>query len=178
MTTFLKKLGAKQIMGNVKKAVQDYCPNDGDKVTLYTIFGVANGIKTGTTNYGPWTAFQGQFEAQNHVDQNAYASNQAFIPEPLQSMLMGALEKSETVQFAITVDVKRRDDLNVGYEFLPTPHIQTQENDPLAHLRSSVPQIAAPVKLDAPALTDEQIDKKADAELAQEKAPAKPGKSK
>lgn len=178
MTTFLKKLGAKQIMGNVKKAVQDYCPNDGDKVTLYTVFGVANGIKTGTTNYGPWTAFQGQFEAQNHVDQNAYASNQAFIPEPLQSMLVAALEKSDTVQFAITVDVKRRDDLNVGYEFLPTPHIQTQENDPLAHLRSALPQIAAPVKLAAPALIDEKQDTKPDAEPVAEKAPAKPGKSK
>lgn len=178
MTTFLKKLGAKQIMGNVKKAVQDYCPNDGDKVTLYTVFGVANGIKTGTTNYGQWTAFQGQFEAQNHVDQNAYASNQAFIPEPLQSMLVSALEKSDTVQFAITVDVKRRDDLNVGYEFLPTPHIQAQENDPLAHLRSSVPQIAAPVKVQAIEENTGETLAQEKAEPVVEKSPAKPGKSK
>lgn len=145
--TMLKKLGAKQIVGNVKQAVKDFCANDGDKVSLYTIFGVANGVKTGTSNYGDWTAFQGKFEATNYVDGASYASNQAFIVEPLQSMLMGALQESDSVQFAITVDVKRRDDLNQGYEYLVTPHMQTQENDPLAHLRAHVPQIAAPVKV-------------------------------
>jgi hypothetical protein len=157
--TMLKKLGAKQIVGNVKQAVKDFCVNDGDKVSLYTIFGVANGVKTGTSNYGDWTAFQGKFEATNYVDGQSYASNQAFIVEPLQSMLLGALESSDEVQFAITVDVKRRDDLNQGYEYLVTPHLQAQENDPLAHLRSSVPQIAPPVKvaqLAAPEVVEEK----------------------
>lgn len=160
--TMVKKLGAKQIIGNVKKAVADFCANDGDKVSLYTIFGVANGVKTGTSNYGDWTAFQGSFEAANYVEGTSYASNQAFITEPLQSMLVAALRESDTVEFAITVDVKRRDDLNQGYEYLTTPHISTKENDPLAHLRSAVPQIAAPSKvavLEAP--------------KAEEKVPAK-----
>jgi len=162
--TMLKKLGAKQIVGNVKQAVKDFCANDGDKVSLYTIFGVAHGVKTGTSNYGDWTAFQGKFEATNYVDGQSYASNQAFIVEPLQSMLMGALQASDEVQFAITVDVKRRDDLNQGYEYLVTPHLQAQENDPLAHLRSSVPQIAGPVKvaqLAAPEVTEEKTAKPA-----------------
>ena len=143
----VKKLGAKQIIGNVKKAVADFCANDGDRVTLYTIFGVANGVKTGTSNFGEWVAFQGAFEASNYVDGNSYASNQAFITEPIQSMLMGALSESDSVQFAITVDVKRRDDVAVGYEYITTPHMKTQENDPLAHLRSMVPQIEAPKKI-------------------------------
>lgn len=166
--TMLKKLGAKQIIGDVKKTVKTYCANDGDKVTLYTIFGIANGIKTGTTNYGEWVSFQGQFEASNYVDGQSYASNQAFIVEPLQSMLMAALKKSDTVQFAITVDVKRRDDLAQGYEYLPTPHIQTQENDPLAHLRNLVPKLEAPKEVpeDEAKPTDAEVDKKADAELA------------
>lgn len=169
--TMVKKLGAKQIIGNVKKAVADFCANDGDKVSLYTIFGIANAVKTGTSNYGDWVAFQGSFEAANYVEGTSYASNQAFITEPLQSMLMEALTKSDSVQFAITVDVKRRDDLNQGYEYLTTPHLQTQENDPLAHLRSAVPQIAAPVKvlqLEAP---------KEDTKVEEKPAPAK-GKGK
>jgi hypothetical protein len=140
----VKKLGAKQIIGDVKKAVKQFCANDGDKVTLYTIFGVANGIKTGTSNFGPWVSFQGTFEATNYVDGASYASNQAFITEPIQSMLMVALEDSDSVQFAITVDAKRRDDVAQGYEYITTPHLQTRENDPLAHLRAHVPQLAAP----------------------------------
>ena len=145
--TMLKKLGAKQIVGNVKKAISDFCANDGDKVSLYTIIGIANGVKTGTSNYGDWIAFQGKFEASNHVDGLSYASNQAFIVEPLQSMLVDALQNSDEIRFAITVDAKRRDDLNQGYEYLVTPHIQAKENDPLEDLRASIPAIAAPVKV-------------------------------
>ncbi len=161
--TMVKKLGAKQIVGNVKKAVSDFCANDGDRAALYTIFGVANGIKTGTTQYGEWTAFQGQFEATNYVDGLSYASNQAFITEPIQSMLVQALQNSDAVDFAITVDVKRRDDLERGYEYITTPHMQTQESDPLAHLRKSVPQLAAPVKvaaLEAPKEPEKKAAKK------------------
>ncbi len=165
--TMVKKLGAKQIIGNVKKAVTDFCANDGDKVSLYTIFGVANGVKTGTSTYGEWTAFQGKFEASNYVEGTSYASNQAFITEPLQSMLVDALRESDVVQFAITVDVKRRDDLNQGYEYLTTPHLQTSENDPLAHLRAAVPQISAPVKVAA-----------LEAPKVEEKAPETPAPSK
>lgn len=173
--TMLKKLGAKQIVGDVKKAVKIYCANDGDKISLYTIFGVANGVKTGTSNYGAWTSFQGRFEATNHVDSQSYAGNQAFIVEPLQSMLLAALAGSDEVQFAITVDVKRRDDLGQGYEYLVTPHLQTQENDPLAHLRAAVPQIKAPV----PALSSEhQPTPEEEDEAEQLEPPAKPPKKK
>lgn len=147
--TMVKKLGAKQIIGNVKKAIADFCANDGDKVTLYTIFGIANGIKTGTSNFGDWVAFQGSFEATNYVDGANYASNQAFITEPIQSMLVQALTESDSVQFAITVDAKRRDDVAQGYEYITTPHMQTKENDPLEHLRALVPKIAAPEKVAA-----------------------------
>lgn len=161
----VKKLGAKQIIGDVKKIVKDYIPNDGEKLTLYSIFGVASSIKTGSTTYGEWVAFQGAFEGENYVTGEQFASNQAFIPEPLSSMLLDALSGSETVQFAITVDVKRRDDLAQGYEYLPTPHIKTSENDPLAHLRSTVPTIARPEKLalTAPEVAEvvkETLDKK------------------
>lgn len=161
--TMVKKLGAKQIVGDIKKAVRDFCANDGDKVTVYTIFGTANGVKTGTSNYGDWTAFQGTFEATNYVDGNSYASNQAFITEPIQSMLVQALQNSDAVDFAITVDVKRRDDLQCGYEYITTPHVQTQTSDPLAHLRSAIPQLAAPVKvaaLEAPKESEKKTAKK------------------
>lgn len=159
----LKKLGAKQITGDVKKIVRNFCANDGDKIALYTIIGVANGIKTGThTTYGAWLAFTGSMEAENHVTQERFASNIAFIPAPLDGMLREALGSNESVQFAITVEVKRRDDLGQGYEYLPRPHIATQENDPLAHLRQAVPKIEAPKALNAQSVdksTGEVVEK-------------------
>lgn len=148
--TMLKKLGAKQITGDVKKIVRTFCANDGDKISLYTIIGVVNGIKTGIhTTYGEWIAFMGSAEAQNHITGEKFASNMVFIPAPLDGMLQTALQDNESVEFAITVDVKRRDDLGQGYEYLPMPHISTQKNDPLAHLRSSVPNFGIPKEVEA-----------------------------
>lgn len=136
----LKKLGAKQILGDVKKVVKDECKKDGDVYKAYSVYGIANGIKTGTSQYGEWCAFIGQMEAVNYVSGEQFAATQCFIPEPLETMLRTALESNDSVEFSFTVDVKRRDDLKNGYEYLVTPHKEAQESDPLAQLRA----LAAP----------------------------------
>lgn len=140
----LKKLGAKQILGDVKKVVADQCANDGDTYRAYSVFGTADGIRTGTSNYGEWTAFQGRMEAINYVTGEHYAAVQCFIPEPLQSLIKGALAENDSVEFAFSVAVKRRDDLKEGYEYLVQPHKQATEADPLEKLRALVPQLEAP----------------------------------
>lgn len=135
----LKKLGAKQILGNVKNVVAETCENDGDTYKAYSIYGIANGIKTGVSNYGEWTAFQGKMEAVNYVSGESFAAPQCFIPEPLQSMLKDALADNDTIEFAFSVHVKRRDDLKEGYEYITEPHKAAQEADPLAALRNLLP---------------------------------------
>lgn len=146
--TLLKKLGAKQITGDVKKIVREHLANDGDRMALYTVFGRVDSIRTGDhPTYGAWVAFGGMVESINHVTGEEAASNQAFLPEPLSSMLKAELENADSIEFAVTVDVKRRDDLGQGYEYLPIPHIQSTDNDPLAHLRAKLPEIAKPVAL-------------------------------
>lgn len=137
--TMLKKLGAKQVLGNIKAITNTMCEKDGDTCKAYTIFGQSNGVKTGVGTYGTWYAFQGQMEAINHVSGERFAAIQCFIPEPIQSMLLDALKDHEQIEFAFTVSVKRRDDLKEGYEYLVTPHKETRESDPLANLRGLIP---------------------------------------
>lgn len=137
--TMLKKLGAKQILGNVKQVVKDQCPNDGDSYKAYSIYGTSNGIKTGTSQFGDWMSFVGQMEAVNYVTGETFAAITCFIPEPLQSLLKDALQENDTIEFAFTVSVKRRDDLKEGYEYLVQPHKAAQESDPLANLRALLP---------------------------------------
>lgn len=144
----VKKLGAKQILGNVKKTVAENCAKDGDTFRAYSIAGICNGIKTGTGTYGQWTAFQGKMEATNYASGEAFAAVQCFIPEPLQSMLLDALEKTDTVEFAFSVHVKRRDDLKEGYEYIVEPHMKAQEADPLAALRALLPAPAKSAQID------------------------------
>lgn len=134
-----KKLGAKQILGNVQNVVKSECPNNGDTYKAYSVYGIANGVKTGVSNFGEWCAFQGKMEAVNYVTGESFASPQCFIPEPLQSMLREALAQNDTIEFAFSVHVKRRDDLKEGYEYIVEPHKAAQETDPLAALRNLLP---------------------------------------
>lgn len=139
----LKKLGAKQILGDVKATVAAKCGKDGAIYEAYSIYGHTNGVKTGVSTYGEWVAFVGQMEAINHVTGVVFAAVQCFIPEPLQSIIRGALAKldddDKSIEFAFTVSVKRRDDLKEGYEYLVKPHKQASENDPLEKLRNLIP---------------------------------------
>jgi len=144
----VKKLGAKQILGTVKNVVKDQCPKDGDTYKAYSVYGIANGIKTGTSNFGEWCAFQGKMEAVNYVTGESFAAPQCFIPEPLQSMLRDALAENDTIEFAFSVHVKRRDDLKEGYEYIVEPHKAAQEADPLAALRNLLPAPPATAQTD------------------------------
>lgn len=145
--TMLKKLGAKQILGNVKQTVKEFCANDGDVIPAYSIFGTANGVKSGVSQYGDWAAFVGNMEAINHGTGERFAAVQCFIPEPLQTILLKGLEEHENIEFSFTVKVKRRDDLKEGYEYLVEPHKNASEADPLEKLRNMVPNIPALKKL-------------------------------
>lgn len=147
-TQLVKKLGSKQILGNVGKLVAERCENDGDVYKAYTIFGAVNGTKTGNSTFGEWLAFTGTMEAVNHVTGESFAAAQCFVPEPLQSMMLAELKNSDSLEFAFSVSVKRRDDLDRKYEYIVTPITETRQADPLAHLRQLVPQIAPAKQLE------------------------------
>lgn len=166
----VKKLGAKQILGNVKSVVKEQCAKDGDTYRAYSIIGQANGIKTGTSQFGEWCAFQGKMEAINYVTGESFAAMQCFIPDPLQSMIRGALTENDNVEFAFTVIVKRRDDLKEGYEYLVEPHKAAQEADPLAALRNLLPPPPVAPQMDVEGVTGTPMQPEA--------APAKKSKGK
>lgn len=143
----LKKMSAATVIGEkIKGVVASRIEKDGETIELYTIFGIANGIKTGehATN-GPWVAFTGNFEATNHLNGEVSRSGVAFLQAPMDSLLQGALAENSEVSFSMTVSVKRRDDLAVGYEYLVRPHVEASQADPLAALRQQTQ-----AQLDAP----------------------------
>jgi hypothetical protein len=143
----LKKIGANQILGKVKKVVEDYCPENGSVVDAYSVYGSTNGIQKGTSQFGEWTAFLGRLGAINHITGQRFEGLKCYIPEPLQTAILEGLSKHEEVEFAFTVSIKRRDDLKEGYEYLVKPHREMQEADPLEALRSRIPAIDPPKKV-------------------------------
>lgn len=160
----IKKLGSKQILGNVGGFVREKLHNDhnadGETVKAYTMFGIASGVKTGASTYGEWTAFTGQMEAVNHFTGENFAASQAFVPEPLQTMMVGTLRENDSIEFAFTVSVKRRDDLERGYEYIVEPLVQAQQADPLAHLKKAALEKIADLAIEVKPTEEKATPKK------------------
>jgi hypothetical protein len=107
-----------------------------DTLYLGTVFGIARGIKTGQTDYGPWTKLVGQFEAHTH-DGRTVQSPECILPEPMQTMLAESLadDNTESVQFAVHVRMNKADNPN-GFEYSAETVVDSGRADPLADLRS------------------------------------------
>lgn len=175
-----KKIVAKDIVGRAglkctKKAIID--PKDPSKVEweispprmIYTIFGTANGTRSGESTFGPWTSFTGEFEAVRSSDHARFKSTEAILQEPAQGLLFDALARikkadaSGSVQFAFDVGVRTSQkwvdtDEGTSYEYTIASRINFSKHDPLASLRAAImPGLApptGPAKLEGPAKTE------------------------
>jgi len=141
MSSLIKKISAKTIVGDVSPP---------EKATaLYTVIGIANGIKTGNSTYGEWLALTGQFEAVNLETGEAYVSPQVFLPEPLQGLIAAKVRtpdengKMPSVQFAVEVGFKPSKS-TFGYEYTVRELVDSSDNDPLADLRKALPALPKP----------------------------------
>ena len=138
-TNLIKKISPKTVCGDIKKIVANVADKDGQfkPFTLYTVFGVAIGIQTGSSDMGEWMAFKGDFEAHNADTGEIFRAPKCFINEPAQSMIEAALAENDTVEMAF--DVKVAPDNNAyGYTYTVAPRIQPQENDAISLLRQKV----------------------------------------
>lgn len=136
----LKKIGSKQILGtSIGELTKSFCENDGDVVDAYSVFGVANGLKSGESNFGEWAALTGQIRAVGHIgdaENCEYASQTCFAPNEIMAILAPALREHDSVEFAFTVCLKRRDDLDRGYEYVVKPKTEVKSADQITHLRN------------------------------------------
>lgn len=146
MSTLIRKISAKSVCGKVEK------PKKAEP--LFSVLGIASKTKTGNSDYGPWTALVGQFEATNFATGEVFVAPQCFLPEPLNSMLAESLNETDdegkqvnnSVQFAIEVGIKPSD-VPIGYEYTTKEVVKADTADPLAALRdASAKALPAPKK--------------------------------
>jgi hypothetical protein len=179
----VRKVQAKNVIGNVKRFLPEL-GKDGDPTgavtPLFQVYGHANGTRRGEGDNGPWVALEGRFEAVNitkdaegNTDGRVFAGPECFLPEPMQSMIAGELEKTEpetgddgkpvmidgkpkmrrvvdSLEFAFEIGVKRTK-TPIGYEYTTKPLIKHGGADPLADLRKKIPALAGPTTVAASA---------------------------
>jgi hypothetical protein len=141
--TPVRKVSVKTVYGSVKP------PADGEpKITpLIQVIGQAIGIKTGETDFGPYTALVGNFEAVNMKTGEIFYGPQCFLPEPFNEMIANKLKSDETqgVDFALEIGVRQPTETeNVKYVYVSKPIHDPSAADPLEHLRKRLPALAPP----------------------------------
>lgn len=119
------------------------CQPKPNKVTaaspLATIYGMATDYKIGTSNFGEFTKFKGDFRAVRIVDGEEFRSGSLLLPPTLADMLRVAVSQAKDtgVQFAVELGVKPSD-VPIGYEYSVRPLVNTDQADPLAALAEQV----------------------------------------
>jgi len=145
----LKKLSAKNIMGDVSAYVPDEV---GETVELFRIFGKVSTLKRGESTYGPWIKFGGTFGAIRTHDGAQFRSGAMLLPAPVDAILAGAVEQSIAdakdndgevvpVEFKAVVSIRatvRKNPTDRGYEYICQTVGDPAAKDELAHLSDSV----------------------------------------
>lgn len=129
----LKKMSAKTLIGKIDPPEK--------QVDLFAVYGVATGTKTGSSNFGDWLAFIGDFEGVDIATGEVSRSPVCFLPEPAQGMLEAALLKNENgVEFSFIIGVKPNKTSTTGYEYTVKPVVASKQNDALEKLRGATTQ--------------------------------------
>lgn len=145
-TNLVRKLSTKTIIGSRIRL------NEGeDERYLFRLAGRVTGIQTGNSDFGPWTAFKGNFQAQR-ADGELFAGPKCFVPEPVQSMLEDKVQSQladglvPSIQFGIDVYAVADDTAAVGYQFKVVPVLKPADeaDSLLAQLNADAPMPALP----------------------------------
>lgn len=134
---------------------------------LMRVIGVVDSYKSGTTNYGEYLKFEGNFGAINN-DGIEFRSTVAILPPPADALLKQAVDKAEGAPVQMAFDVMAVQDAgDRGYKFQVTPLMEQAESDPLAGLMGSVnKEFALPAPKQA-ALSMESANPKPEEQSAQ-----------
>lgn len=147
-----KKLSPKTVVGDIKKMVKDGTIKSGQ--AIYRAMGIADSFRSGETNYGPWTAFLGDFEYTNMLTGEVFRGSQAFFDATFTEALMNKMRAADgqAIEFALECSVDISDDYPTGFAYVARPILDGAHNR-LEGLRNRLAALPAPesAKADKPA---------------------------
>ncbi|WWT38939.1 ssDNA binding protein [Enterobacteria phage PRDroyal] len=109
-----------------------------ENTALASIYGRVRGKKVGQSTFGDFIKFEGEFEGVNIATGEVFRSGALILPKVLESLLAGAVDGENTVDFAVEIWAKPSEKGNTGYEYGVKPLIEPAASDELAALRNQV----------------------------------------
>jgi hypothetical protein len=146
----IRKLSTKTVVGILKNVVFESLKaetvKDGDRLDVMTLVGIIKTFKQGESDYGLYTEFKGQFEAQSLIGDTAgqtFRAAKCFLPEVATDLLLEKInEVAEAndgaigdIQVAVKVVAVVDETANTLYGYEVEPLIDVEEADPLAILK-------------------------------------------
>lgn len=95
----------------------------GKPVPVMRVYGTARGTKKGTSNFGPYIGFLGEFEAINLCDGQKYRSKTLLLPSLAEQMLADSLDEAKSkspdafIEFGLDVTAEKNVSAKGGWEF-------------------------------------------------------------
>jgi hypothetical protein len=164
----VSKMSAKSIIGKIKARLPKDEKGDlviGGVASLFRVYGLATGVKKGSTNFGEWLSFSGQFEAVDSESGEVFQSANLFLPDVAQNLLFPAVMDESNISgvtFAFDVGVKEdksADGQGAGYNFTVSSILEVKETDAMAHLKAALPPMKIAVKAQMPlAIEAEKVE--------------------
>jgi len=146
----LKKLSVGKIVGKVTSALPD-SRKDVTPVQLGRVVGIAHGVKTGESTFGPWKALAGDFVFEANAGPNngkRFRSGVLFVPDVILDLVAPAVEnlaKGAAVELAFAITAKNDATSSVGYTYGCSFLREPAANDPItALLDAAMPALPAP----------------------------------
>ncbi|WWT38629.1 ssDNA binding protein [Enterobacteria phage PRDmint] len=109
-----------------------------ENTALASIYGRIRGKKVGQSTFGDFIKFEGEFEGVNIATGEVFRSGALILPNVLETLLAGAVDGDNTVDFAVEIWAKPSEKGNTGYEYGVKPLIEPAASDELAALRNQV----------------------------------------
>lgn len=141
-----KKVSVKTVFGTVNAAVIAKHPKTVDgSLAVMRVIGMASGVKSGTTNFGDYTALTGVFKATNLDTGAIMGGSTCFLPDVALDMVAGLLAMGKAVEFGFDIHADLNENSPVGFSYSAIP-LASGEHDPLAALEAKLnpPVLAAP----------------------------------
>lgn len=148
---YLKKLSI-ATMNAIPKGIKEL--EHGATVAIAHIIGIAEGIETGTSQFGEWVAFTGAFKGTVLDGGEMFRAGKCLLPGIASDALQGAVTENAPVEFALEIGIRRvikldpkGNEVGMGYEYTMRPLIEMDAaSDPLTALEAKVkvPALEAP----------------------------------
>jgi hypothetical protein len=137
-----RKLSAKIIVGKRIEQVTE-------STDLFTVIGIATGIRQGQSTYGDWEALRGRFEVTRAEDGKVLTAPLMILPPPaLAEMFPGEVSVHRVYgfpfEFALRVGVDPSTN-GAGFEYRVTMLVKPRPHDPMLDLRQAAGQASTGV---------------------------------